>query len=172
MGRPGWVRGASLYGPYGGVGRGANYRPRTKSYARGAAMYGPRDGRYAKQAFNPATMRHSARAGSAKAARSGAKMSSVYGAWGGKGVTARDDAWARKTATKVTNRNATRTAKAAGRKNNVFVGKDGKVYKHTPQGWNVRGKQGWNRPNAAKAKPKVNPRAKQPRRTQAQVKSG
>ncbi len=167
--RSGWVRGARLYGPYGGVGRGADYRPRTKTYARGAAMYGPRGGRYAKQAYNPATLRHSARAGSAKAARSGAKMSSVYGAWGGNRVTARDDAWARKTATKANTRSAARTAQAAGRKNNVFVGKDGKIYKHTAQGWNTRGKQGWNRPGAAKPRPNVNPRAKQPRRTQAQV---
>ena len=45
----------AAYGPYGGVGMGASYNPRTGTYARGAAAYGPYGSRAAGQAYNPRT---------------------------------------------------------------------------------------------------------------------
>ncbi|MHC4956603.1 MAG: hypothetical protein ACYTGZ_22420, partial [Planctomycetota bacterium] len=118
--RGAWVRGGNkLYGPYGGVGRGANYLPKAKRYARGASAYGPRGQRYARQAYNPTTARYGARP------KQNRKASSVYGAWGGNRVKARDDSWARSTGQKANAQATARTAKAAGRKNNVFVGRDG-----------------------------------------------
>ncbi|MHC4847910.1 MAG: hypothetical protein ACYTEG_05575, partial [Planctomycetota bacterium] len=38
--RAGYLRGANGYGPYGGVGRGAAFNPRTKSWVRSQAAYG------------------------------------------------------------------------------------------------------------------------------------
>ena len=43
------------YGPYGGVGIGARYNPRTGTYARGAAAYGPYGVARRGQAYNPRT---------------------------------------------------------------------------------------------------------------------
>ncbi|MHC4954804.1 MAG: hypothetical protein ACYTGZ_13040, partial [Planctomycetota bacterium] len=79
---------------------------------------------------------------------------------------ARDDSWARSTGQKANAQATARTAKAAGRKNNVFVGRDGKVYKHTQQGWNVRSKSGWQKPGQAKpgTKPGARPKT-QPKKT-------
>ena len=65
-------RGYAAYGPYGGVGMGASYNPRTGTYARGAAAYGPYGSRAAGQAYNPRT-------GTYAQTRQG---SNVYGNWG------------------------------------------------------------------------------------------
>ena len=150
------MRGAHLYGPYGGVGRGAGYLPKQKKYVRARAAYGKPDGRIAQQAFTPTTMRYQARTGGAR------QPSSVYGAWDGGRVQARDDAWARKTGEQVKARNAARKASGArparGKQNNVYVGKDGGVYKHTQQGWSRQTANGWRAvkdPRPASERPKA-----------------
>jgi len=151
MVRSGWVRGATLYGPYGGVGRAPAYRPKQKTYARGVAAYGPRDGRIAHEAFSPATIGYAGRSVKSR------KATSVYGAWGANRVQARDDAWARKTGQEARARAAKTTGArvAPGKKNNVYVGKDGGVYKHTTQGWSRRTDSGgWRAVTDPRPKPK------------------
>ena len=48
-------RGATLYGPYGGVAGGSRFNPNTGTYSRGAAAYGPYNARGWAEAYNPRT---------------------------------------------------------------------------------------------------------------------
>ena len=47
------------------------------------------------------------------------------------------------------------TRPAAGKANNVFADKDGNVARKTQQGWQARGQQGWERPEAADVRQKA-----------------
>ena len=135
-------RGAAYYGPYGGVGRGAAYNPRTGTYARGGALYGAHGGSAWAHAYNPRTGARSA----------GYRSYNSYSAWG-RGVVARGDQWieggfysdargtVRGARTSEGGRAATfardgqRTAVAQGRGGDVFVGRDGEVYRRDGDGW-------------------------------------
>ena len=127
------------YGPYGGVGMGASYNPRTGTYARGAAAYGPYGSRAAGQAYNPRT-------GTYAQTRQG---SNVYGNWGTSSVQ-RGDNWAQ-TAHRENYRtgqttSGIRTSEGGGRRRrartergsdhrrpheggDVYAGRDGNVYR-------------------------------------------
>jgi hypothetical protein len=124
-------RSAVAYGPYGGIGRGAAYNPTTGTYARGAAAYGPYQARAWAEAYNPRT---------GTSART-VQGSNVYGNWGTTAVTRGDD-WARTarasgsagSAAAVRTSSGGSTVVARG-DNNVYVGKDGQVYRRTDAGW-------------------------------------
>ena len=127
-------RSAVAYGPYGGIGRGAAYNPTTGTYARGAAAYGPYQARGWAEAYNPRTGTY---------ART-VQGSNVYGRWGTSAVVRGDD-WARtaRASGSAGSVAAARTssggsAVVARGDNNVYVGKDGQVYRRTESG-------GWDR---------------------------
>jgi hypothetical protein len=124
-------RSAVAYGPYGGIGRSAAYNPATGTYARGAAAYGPYQARGWAEAYNPRTGTY---------ART-AQGSNVYGNWGTTAVVRGDD-WVRtaRASGDAGNVAAARTssggsAVVAQGDNNVYVGKDGQVYRRTDAGW-------------------------------------
>ena len=142
------------YGPYGGVGMGAAYNPRTGTYARGAAAYGPYGSRSAAQAWNPRT-------GTYAQTRQG---SNVYGNWGSSSVQ-RGDNWAQ-TAHKTNYATGSRTTGVrtseggaavsrsgeAGRTTvgrtqggDIYAGHDGNVYRKGDDGnWQQQGDRGWS----------------------------
>ena len=124
-------RSAVAYGPYGGVGRAAAYNPATGTYARGAAAYGPYEARGWAEAYNPRT-------GAYGQTRQG---SNVYGSWGSSAVVRGDD-WARTARVSGSAGSAAAVRTSSGGSavvvkgdNNVYVGKDGQVYRRTGQGW-------------------------------------
>ncbi len=146
-------KGAYAYGPYGGAGYGAAYNPRTGAYARGAYAYGPNGAVGAKAAYNPWTNTTAGRVGA----------TTPYGSWGRSAVV-RDDQWVR--AGHRSNAKGTvagiqgsgggaavgidRTygsdafaGKTAG--GDVYVGKDGNIYKKDADGggWQKRENGGW-----------------------------
>jgi len=47
------------------------------------------------------------------------------------------------------------TRPAAGKANNVFADKDGNIARKTQQGWESRGQKGWEKPEAANVREKV-----------------
>ena len=160
-------QGYRAYGPYGGAGYGAVYNPWNGGYARGAKVYGPRGAGFAREAYNPWTNTYGARVGA----------STPYGSWG-KSVVRRDDEWVRSGyrsgsrgtvggiqtskgggALKIDRRFGSDTTIGKTRNDDLYVGKDGKVYKREQGGgWNKLDKGGWkgvDRPNTpAKIKPK------------------
>ena len=146
-----------MYGPYGGMGMGAAYNPRTGTYARGASAYGPYGSRSAAQAWNPRT-------GTYAQTRQG---SNVYGNWGSSSVV-RGDNWAQ-TAHKTNYATGTRTSGVrtseggaavsrngqAGRTTvgrtqggDIYAGHDGNVYRKGEDGsWQEHNKSGWSNTN-------------------------
>lgn len=146
-----YYRATTAYGPYGGAGRGAAYDPSTGTYHRGAYAYGPSGSAYAREAYNPRTGTYAARAGG----------SDAYGSWN-RSVVTRGDEWARGASRTDGTRSAagfetSRGAKGIGvkgpegqagiyknRHGDVYVGKDGNIYKHDPkEGWQKRSENGW-----------------------------
>jgi hypothetical protein len=130
------------YGPYGGAGRAAAYNPTTGTYARGAAAYGEyRSGAWA-EAYNPRT---------GTTART-VQGSNVYGNWGSTSVVRGDD-WvnAARVSGSAGSAAAVRTssggsAVVARGDNNVYVGKDGQVYRRSESGggWQQYDGGQWN----------------------------
>jgi hypothetical protein len=140
----GYYRGASYYGPYGGVAGRAGYNPATGTYYRGGVAAGPYGSAYARQAYNPYTNRYGARAGA----------STPYGSWG-RSVVADGDNWARaghrsyggKTVGAIETSRGTGAVAgynrqtgqgAVVRKNqygDVYAGHDGNVYKRNGSSW-------------------------------------
>ena len=113
------------------MGRAAAYNPTTGTYARGAAAYGEYDARAWAEAYNPRTGTY---------ARS-VQGSNVYGHWGTTAVV-RGDEWVRGgratggegsvAAVRTSSGGSTVVARGD---NNVYVGKDGQVYRRTSSGW-------------------------------------
>ena len=124
-------RSAVAYGPYGGAGRAAAYNPTTGTYARGAAAYGEyRAGAWA-EAYNPRT---------GTSART-AQGSNVYGRWGTTAVVRGDD-WVNSARVSGGAGSAAAVRTSTGESaavvrgdNNVYVGRDGQVYRRTDSGW-------------------------------------
>jgi hypothetical protein len=124
-------RGAVAYGPYGGVGRAAVYNPTTGAYARGAAAYGEYNARAWAEAYNPRTGTYSRTV----------QGSNVYGRWGATEVV-RGDEWARTglvsgsagsvAGVRTSSGGSTVVARSD---NNVYVGKDGEIYRRNAAGW-------------------------------------
>lgn len=144
----GYVRAAQYYGPYGGAGRAAAYNPATGTYARGAYAYGPYGSASARAAYNPRTDNYAA----------GFHADTAYGSWG-RGVVSDGDEWAqgRYRSTDAGTVAGGRTSEGggfvAGESNitgesrgigkdqygDVYVGKDGNVYKKDSGG------EGWSK---------------------------
>ncbi len=144
----------AAYGPYGGVGYATAYNPATGTYARGAAAYGPYSSASVRQAYNPYTAAYAqaassstayGSAGRAMAVQPGRRQrrlgwgyrSSAYGSAGavktsqGTGVAA----WS-------TSANQGAVARTAS--GDVFAGRDGNVYKRSPDGtWSRVTSSGW-----------------------------
>ena len=134
-------RGGSIYGPYGGVNYAARYNPSTGRYARGAVAYGPYGSRGYGEAYNPRTGAHAQ-------TRQG---SNIYGSWGSTSVQRGDD-WAN--TKRYTDRQTGQTTRVTrtdeggfvGRRGpeggsfvgssgeNIYAGRDGKIYKRGDNG--------------------------------------
>ncbi len=151
--RGGYYRGGYAYGPYGGAGAWSSYNPSTGTYSRGAYRYGPNSSAFARSAYNPHTGNYAARAGG----------SSPYGSWG-RSVVSDGQNWARG-GHRSTARGTVAAAEgsqggkvvagkrtggsggvvAKDRHGDVYVGKDGNVYKRGENGdWQQRGKDSWS----------------------------
>jgi hypothetical protein len=147
-----YSRGHSVYGPYGGAGRGVAYNPTTGTYARGAAAWGPGGGTAAMTAYNPRT-----------GTRATTRQSyNQYAQWG-ESVVSRGDRWAH--TGHYTDAQGTRfgfeTSDGAkgvgwvgddhsggvvkGRNDDLYVGKDGNVYKRDQDGWHRNDDGNWNK---------------------------
>lgn len=134
-------RGASVYGPYGGMGYGAAYNPRTGTYARGAAAYGPYNARGFAEAYNPRT-------GTYARTRQGAN---VYGNWGTTGVRRGDD-WVRSAhySGDQGSVRGVRTSQGGGGfvghgQEGLYAGRDGNVYRRSGDGWQKYGNGDWSK---------------------------
>jgi hypothetical protein len=143
-------RGAVVYGPYGGYGRGAAYNPHTGTYARGAAAWGPHGGTWAAEAYNPRTGTYAATHQSGNA----------YAHWG-ESVARRGDDWIHtghyanekgagrafetseggKGARVRTDDGTFGVARSA--EGDLYVGKDGNVYKRDDSGWQKNSNGEW-----------------------------
>jgi hypothetical protein len=146
-----YVRGAAVYGPYGGYGRGAAYNPHTGTYARGASSWGPYGGNTVAAAHNPYT-------GGRAATR---QSHNSYSHWG-ESVVSRGDKWAhtghytdsRGTIAGYETSEGGRGLAVAGDRGrgvitkgpdqDLYVGKDGGVYKRGERGWSHYDDGDWN----------------------------
>lgn len=145
-----YTRSATLYGPYGGAGRYASYNPRTGTYTRGRAAWGPYGGTREAVAYNPRT-------GTGAASR---QSYNRYARWGQSAVVTRQGEWAK--AKHYTDSKGSRygfqtsrgTKGAAyvgkdsrgavvKRGDDLYVGKDGKVFKRDETGWYKREGGNW-----------------------------
>ncbi len=136
-----WRAGA-LYGPYGGIGRAAMYNPANGAYVRGAAAWGPYRGTWAAEAYNPTTgtrlATHQSRNVYAQWGRSAVSRGGQYaraGHYSGPRLSAAGTQTSRGTTAveikgKEHSAGAVRTPSG-----DLYVGKDGNIYKHTDDGW-------------------------------------
>jgi hypothetical protein len=155
-----FARGGVVYGPYRGIGRGAVYNPSTGTYARGTAVWGPHGSAWAGVVYTPSSGWHVvhgstfrpevspyARWGKAAAAVGSAGILRSAAARGGsltpRGSTAAQQA--RQTLRESPEAQAARDRVAAKDKvsgdfarkgsGDLYVGKDGNVYRRTDEGW-------------------------------------
>ena len=145
-------REAQAYGPYGSAHGAARYDPHTGAWARGASASGYYGSRGFAEGYNPRTDTYAA-------TRQG---SNPYSSWG-QGVVSRGDDWAR--TARYTDANGTRrafetsegtrgvtrrgpdgTAGAVRKDGDLYLGRDGEVYKRNENGgWQKHGGDGnWN----------------------------
>ncbi len=148
-----YARGASVYGPYGGIGRGAAYNPSTGTYARGVSAWGPYGGVAWADAYNPRTGTYAATRQSRNA----------YAQWGSSVVTRGDD-WARgghymdsrggvagfrtsegAAGVRVRGDQGSRSAVRT-REGDLYVGGEGQVFRRDGDGgWSQHGDEGWSK---------------------------
>jgi hypothetical protein len=163
--------GARYYGPYGGAGYGAAYNPATGIYSRGAYAYGPRGAVAARTAYNPWTNTAAGRV----------TVKTPYGSWGRSAVV-RDDEWVRAghrsnaygtvggvqtsrggAAVGVNRKYGSDAFVAKTGSGDVYVGKDGNIYKKDENGWHSRSNGGWqSAPNVPANNPPYPPRTSPP----------
>ena len=143
-------RGYAAYGPYGGVGVGAAYNPRTGTYARGGYAYGYGGASKWGTAYNPRT----------GVSAGGYRSADPYSSWG-EGVVKRGDQWAKGgyysdergtvrgvrtsegTGAIGVRRGDSRAGIVKG-EDNLYVGRDGEVYRRGEEGgWSKYGDGGW-----------------------------
>ena len=171
-----YARGAVAYGPYGGVGRGAAYNPHTGTYARGAAAWGPGGGTWAGQAYNPRT-------GVSAATR---QSGNAYSHWG-ESVARRGNDWVhtghyanqRGSVQAFDSSTGARGARvqsdrgsfgaAKGKGDDLYVGRDGNVYKRDNDGWHKNKNGSWDKvdPKKGDAGQKLSDRAGSADRTRS-----
>ena len=163
----------AAYGPYGGVGYAAAYNPATGTYARGAAAYGPYGSASVRQAYNPYTGGY-AQAARVNTAYGSAGRAAAYNpatgkaAWGGYRSSAYGSAGAVKTSqgTGVAAWNTPENQGAVAKtpSGDVYAGKDGNVYKKSPDGtWSQNTGSGWQSVQTPKpqAQPQTSSRQEQ-----------
>jgi len=152
-----YVRGAAVYGPYGGAGRAAAFNPHTGTYARSASAWGPYGGSAAMRAYNPRTGAHGwshqstnqyAHWGESTVHRGnewvhtghyGDSRGTVAGfetSHGSKGVVWRGD-----------DGQGGHVVKGPG--DNVYAGRDGNVYRRTEGGWSKHENGSWASPGVS-----------------------
>jgi hypothetical protein len=130
------------YGPYGGAGRYAAYNPYTGTYSRGAYVYGPAGGSAGyRQAYNPYTDTYAARATMKTPHGSSGRFYAEQGnksVWGGHESGARGTVgWAEGNKGGQAVAWDTRRGQGAVAKDkndNLYVGRDGNVYKRDAKG--------------------------------------
>jgi hypothetical protein len=123
------------YGPHGGIGGRAGYNPRTGRYYRGGVVRGPYGSAFARSSYSPYSKRRTTRAGAR----------TPYGSWG-KSVSRKSNNWA-----KASQRSRGGKTVAKGKRNNLFAGKDGGVYKRDGANWSKHsGKDGWKKSKGGK----------------------
>ena len=157
----GFYYSARYYGPHGGAGGWAGYDPSSGTYYRGGYASGPYGSAFAREAYNPYTNRYAAQAGS----------KTPYGSWG-RSVVADGNEWARaghrsKQGKTVAGVETSKGGKAVGGYNkwtdqgavvgkdkygDVYVGRDGNVYKRDGDTWQQRSGDGWNSVDTSAAK--------------------
>jgi hypothetical protein len=148
-----YARGAAVYGPHGGYGRGAAYNPHTGTYARGASAWGPYGGTTVAAAHNPYT-----------GGRARTKQSyNSYSHWG-ESVVSRGDKWAHTAHYSDSRGTVVGYETSEGNKglivggdegrgvikkspdDDLYVGKDGEVYKRGDEGWSKYKDGEWSEP--------------------------
>ena len=173
-----YVRGAAVYGPYGGYGRAAAYNPHTGTYARGASAWGPHGGTAVASAHNPYT-------GGRAATR---QSSNAYSNWG-QSVATRGDKWAR-TGHYSDSRGTVAGYKTSeggrglvvsgdqgkgvirkGANDDLYVGKDGGMYKRGENGWSSYENGKWNDVEKGDRAKGANNRIDENRKSQAKERS-
>jgi len=160
-------RGVRAYGPWGGYGRSAAYNPRTGSYARGGSAWGPYGSAWGMQGYNARTGT-SVRAGGfndyGDAYGAGYRARNGYDRWGAAVIGEGDDAIAarykgdeRGTAYRLAGDEGgqaigyNRRGGGSGMigyddDENLYVGKDGNVYKRDDDGnWYGRDGDDWDK---------------------------
>ena len=146
-----YYRGAHYYGPYGGVGGWTAYNPDTGTYQRGGFAYGPYGAVKFQRAYNPETGWRAA----------GYQAATPYQSWG-KGVVSNGDDWLkagykhdydRGTALGykgsddqkgliIKDKDGNKGAIVRDKDGDLYVGKNGQVYRKTSDGWEKRGEDG------------------------------
>ena len=149
------------YGPYGGISGRAGYNPRTGNYYRGGVARGPYGSAFARTSYNPRTNRHTTRAGARTPYRSwGKSVTSNGGNWAkaghrsraGKTIAGAKGSGGRTVLGGYNRRTGEGFKVAKGKNNNLFVGKDGGVYRRNGKNdWSKHsGKDGWKRSDVGK----------------------
>jgi hypothetical protein len=148
----GYYRSARYYGPYGGAGGWSGYDPGSGTYYRGGYAHGPYGSAFAREAYNPYTDRYAGRAGA----------KTPYGSWG-RTVVADGDDWVRAGHRSYKGRTVAGIETDEGgkaiagynrwtdqgavvgkdRHGDVYVGRDGNVYKREGDTWQKNSGKGW-----------------------------
>jgi hypothetical protein len=146
-----FYRGAHYYGPYGGAGGWAAYNPDTGTYKRGGFVYGPNAAVKFQRVYNPDTGWRGA----------GYQAATPYNSWG-KGVVSNGEKWVKAGYKTDYDRGTVAGFKASDgskgiafkdndgnkgaivkdKNGNVYVGKDGEIYRKGEGGWEKRGENG------------------------------
>ncbi len=149
----GYYHSARYYGPHGGAAGWSGYDPGSGTYYRGGYVSGPYGNAFAREAYNPYTNRYAAQAGG----------KTPYGSWGRTVVQDGND-WARaghrsKGGKIVGAIETSKGGKAIGGYNkwtgrgavvgkdkygDVYVGRDGNVYKREGETWQKNSGKGWS----------------------------
>lgn len=165
----GYYYSGRYYGPHGGSAGGwAGYDPGSGTYYRGGYASGPHGRAFAREAYNPYTDRYAAQAGA----------KTPYGSWG-RTVVADGNDWVRgghrsqgdKTVGAI---ETSKGGKAVARYDkstdrgavvgkdkygDVYVGRDGNVYKRSDDGWQKNTGKGWSDVDTSAARSSAQSRA-------------
>ncbi len=174
----GYYRSAQYYGPHGGAGGRAGYDPKSGTYYRGGYANGPYGSAFAREAYNPYTDRYGGQA----------RVSTPYQSWG-RTVVADGDDWAQaghrsQGGKTIAGLETSAGAKAVGGYNewtdqgavvgkdkhgDVYVGRDGNVYKRSGESWQRNSGDGWKSIDTTKARSQAQSRVNN---VQSRVSSG
>jgi hypothetical protein len=163
----GYYSSARYYGPHGGAGGWTGYDPASGTHYRGGYANGPYGSAFARQAYNPHTDRYAAQA----------RAQTPYGSWG-RTVVADGDKWAKaghrsSQGKTVAGIKTSEGAAAVGGYNkltdqgavvgkdkhgDVYVGRDGNVYKREDNSWKKNSGEGWESVDRSLERGSIQPR--------------